>query len=201
MARCLEEDADALLVSIRVYVQRFGLAHGAEAIAVAHEVLQEVSVQALDHADRFDVGRRPAPWLLGVALNIIRRMRAEEARRERREQFVGDLLTAQEEDAMAERLTAGDAWDRAGRTEPDDPFREIEASENAEAMLALVTPTERETLRLAIIEGWDHKALAQRLGVSAGAARTRLHRALSRLRAAWFAQGATPPPTEGAPRG
>ncbi|MEO8392787.1 MAG: hypothetical protein ABI700_07325 [Chloroflexota bacterium] len=37
-------------------------------------------------------------------------------------------------------------------------------------------------LRLAILSGLDGDALARELGVTAGAARVRLHRALNRLR-------------------
>jgi DNA-directed RNA polymerase specialized sigma24 family protein len=81
LARCLEEHAQTLLDSICDYVSRFGLASGNETHTCAAEIVQEVAVEATEHADRFTLGRRPVPWLLGIALNIIKRKKVEDAKR------------------------------------------------------------------------------------------------------------------------
>ena len=41
---------------------------------------------------------------------------------------------------------------------------------------------------LAFVQGFEREALAQKLGISPGATRVRLHRALKRLRLAWSEQ-------------
>ena len=185
LSRCLEESAQPLLDSIRVYVFQFGLARGDEARAQAAEILQEVAVEAMAHADRFTMGRRPLPWLLGIALNIIRRRRVEDARRAARELPASSLVLERDE------YTRGsDPLDQAADALAAKQLERVEDDAEAEALLALVPDADRKVLRLALVEGWDREGLAQQLGTSSVAARVRLHRAIGRLRAAWFARQA-----------
>src|SRR6516164_4591882 len=76
----LTDNVATLLGILRSYVQRMGLARGEEVAAVAVEVLQEVVIEALDHADRFDPTGQPMAWLLGIAINVIKRKKAEQVR-------------------------------------------------------------------------------------------------------------------------
>src|SRR3974390_781362 len=73
----IADNASSLLGIIRSYVVHMGLARGEDVTSVALEVLQQVVLEALDHADRFDSTGQPMAWLLGIAINIIKRNKAE----------------------------------------------------------------------------------------------------------------------------
>ncbi len=182
LLECLEEETEQLLGIIRSYVRRFNLALGDQAVTVALEVLQEVAVEALEHADRFAIRhtRQPRAWLLGIALNVIRRKRVEEARRSRREWQLGRLSGLHPEAANEHELL-----DQLMQSQAEDPEQEFLSKEQVSAMLSLVAEEDREILRLAFLEGFQREALAQWLGTAPSTARMRLHRALGRLRSAW----------------
>ena len=55
-----------------------------------------------------------------------------------------------------------------------------------EELLSLVKPSDQEVLRLAFVDGLRGKSLAAALGISEGAAWSRLSRAIARLRKAYF---------------
>ena len=188
LRRCLQDETQPLLDTIRLYVLRFGPAPHDDVSAVAQDILQEVSLEALEHADRFKAGRRPLPWLLGIALNLVRRKHVERAKQARREWSAGAYA------ALAEGPeTEADPFGETMASLAPDQLAGIEAEDEAEHLLTLVSPSDREVLRLAIIEGWDHAELARRLGTTTGAARVRLHRAIGRLRVAWSASDGTEP--------
>ena len=184
---CLQEHTAALLGVIRAYVARFGLARGGEVGPVALEVFQEMVVEALAHADRLaspDPMRSPMAWLLGIAINVIRRRQAAQARQRLHERSISQLARTQPVPAdEAEALDRLLATQHTGAT--DGPEREIETAEQAHELLALVAPEDRQALQLAIVDGLNGRELAERLGVTPGTARMRLHRALTRLRSAW----------------
>ncbi|MBX3061606.1 MAG: hypothetical protein KF726_01445 [Anaerolineae bacterium] len=91
----LAAESTPLLHILRSYVVRMGV-DGARAAdtdvdTAAAELLNEVTVEALTHADRFDPARQPRAWLLGIAANLLRRQRAENGNRQRRELLALDL--------------------------------------------------------------------------------------------------------------
>jgi RNA polymerase sigma factor (sigma-70 family) len=176
----IADNTGPLLNSVRIYVQRMGLARGHDVPNVAMEVLQEVVIEALDHAERFDPTRQAMAWLLGIALNIIKRKKVELAKRQQRELSSATLRATRTEplsdDELFDQLTAHTA---AG------PEQELEAQEQATIMLSLVSPEDQQVLRLAFLLEFEREALAKELGITPVAARVRLHRALSRLRSAW----------------
>lgn len=172
-----------LLGIIRSYVQSMGLATGEEVKPVAQEVLQEAVVEALNHVDRFDPTRQLMAWLLGIALNVIKRKKVQAAKHQRRELFLSQLSllhpdSTNETDLLDEMLPSNMAG----------PEQEIEDKERAQALLSLVSADDQEILRLAFLEDYERDALARQLGLAPGTARVRLHRALNRLRSAWIAQ-------------
>jgi len=142
-----------------------------------------VVIEALDHADRFNPTGQPMAWLLGIATNVIKRKKVEIAKRSRRELFIGDLFTAQQEP-----LSENELFDQITACTSAGPEQEIEANEQAMMMLSLVSPEDRHLLLLAFLYGFEREALAEKLGITPVAARVRLHRALSRLRLAWHEQ-------------
>src|SRR5439155_16919985 len=93
----ITDNVASLLGILRSYVRRMGLARGEEVPAVAVEVLQEVVLEALDHAGRFNPSGQPMAWLLGIAINVIKRKKAELARRSRHELSIGEISVAQNE--------------------------------------------------------------------------------------------------------
>ena len=183
LRRFIEENADTLLGTLRVYAVRAGLADRQGATLAAVELLNEVTVEALAHADRFRPSGQPMAWLLGIAANLIKREQAGRATRNRREPLVRDLYphaqAAISEDELFDRLAALDVSDLA---------QDLETSEGVSAILAHVSENDQRVLRLAVLHDLNGGELAQALDVTPGAARVRLHRALNRLRHAWQMQ-------------
>jgi RNA polymerase sigma factor (sigma-70 family) len=179
----ITENVASLLGIIRSYVKRMGLASGEDVSAVALEVLQEVVLEALDHADRFNPTGQHMAWLLGIAMNVIKRNNAERIKRSQRELSMSDLSLMQEDQHSESEL-----FDQLTANSYAGPDQEIAANEQAELLLSLVTPEDQHILMLAFLQGFDREALAQQLGISPGATRVRLHRALKRLRLAWSEQ-------------
>jgi RNA polymerase sigma factor (sigma-70 family) len=173
-------ESEALLGTLRYYLVRAGLADGRDAAPLATELLDEVVVQALEHAGRFRPSGQPMAWLLGIGANLIRRRQAERATRDRREPLVRDLY-ASGPDALSE----DELFDRVASLAVEGPIADWEANEAASAILAHVSADDRRVLQLAVLHGLNGEALARELGVKPGAARVRLHRALNRLRQAW----------------
>ena len=170
-----------LLGTIGLYVSRLGLAQGEAVPAAASDVLQDVVVEALSHADRFDPARQPMMWLLGIAVNVIKRKRTAHAVRARRE------LPIESKRSAPETLTdESEPFDLlAAAPSQDDPESIAESNEQVQLLLSLVSAEDQYILRLAVVEEVAREALATQLGTTPGAARVRLHRALDRLRTAW----------------
>jgi RNA polymerase sigma factor (sigma-70 family) len=179
----ITDNVASLLGIIRSYVRRMGLASGENVSAVALEVLQEVVLEALDHADRFNPTGQPMAWLLGIAMNVIKRNKAERIKRSQRELSMSDLSLMQDEQHSESEL-----FDQLTANSYAGPDQEIAANEQAELLLSLVPPEDQHILMLAFLQGFEREALAQQLGISPGATRVRLHRALKRLRLAWSEQ-------------
>lgn len=175
----LQEQAAPLLSTLRSYVQRFGLATGDAARSAALEVLQEVVVEALAHAERFDTARQPMAWLLGVAVNVIKRKKGAQARQAGHELPLSQLSTK-----YPQATSESDVLDLLTSSTIAGPEQVVEAEEQARALLALVSAHDQQVLRLALLEDFQREELAQRLGTTTGAAAMRLHRAISRLRSA-----------------
>lgn len=182
----LEREAPGLVRTLRFYVWRAGIATGPAAQEVALEVLSEVVAEALEHADRFDASRQPRAWLLGIATNLIKRRQVARATSSRREPAMGDLYADAHADAHD-----GELFDRLAALVSPGPEEAVEANEQAAQLLALVSPEDRRVLQLAILYDLDGEQLAQALGITPVAARVRRHRAMNRLRDAWFSQASS----------
>lgn len=175
----LSEHTMPLLGTLRTYVQRLGLATGEEVAVAALDALQETVVEALSHADRFDATRQPMAWLLGIAVNVIKRKKVEKAKRAGRELLLGSLSARYPEVA-----SESDMLDLLIPTTVAGPEQAVEADERVCELLSLVSLDDQQVLRLAFLEDFEREALARRLGITTGAAGMRLHRTLARLRIA-----------------
>lgn len=179
----IQNQAAPLLGTLRLYVLRSGLAYGEQAQVVALELLQETVVEALDHADRYRVDSQPMAWLLGIAINLMKRRKVTSARQAQREILLGKLTQQ-----MPQAISEADLLDHLIAFPQAGPEQEIEADEQARDLLGLVSTEDQRVLHLALLVGCDSEALAKRLGTNPGTARMRQHRALKRLRAAWYAR-------------
>lgn len=179
----IQEHTATLLGTLRLFVSRSGVASGTEVPAVALELLQETVVEALAHVDRYQVDKQPMAWLLGIAINLIKRRKVAHIRLAQREVLLGHL--AQQ---TSQQFSEADLLDQLLPSAHSGPEQEVEGEEQVQHILALVSNEDQHILRLAFLEDFDDEALASRLVISPGAARMRLHRALKRLRSAWFAR-------------
>jgi RNA polymerase sigma-70 factor (ECF subfamily) len=146
--------AGAVLTVARAYVSDAG---------AAEEVVQQTFLNAWRAAARLGSGRPVSPWLYQIA----RRCAVDAIRR----------------DARQSASFRGDPTVPAA----DDPATEFERSwQGFEVRRALdaLPPAERDTVRLAHVEGLTHAEIAGRLDVPIGTVKSRLGRAYRRLETA-----------------
>jgi RNA polymerase sigma factor (sigma-70 family) len=175
----IEAETNWLLPSLRFYLFKAGLLYEE---AFVTELLDELVVEALEHAERFDPARQPKAWLLGIAANLIKRRRARTERLERREPLAGDLDTSGQAD-----ISEDDIFDRLTIFSGEDLETATGSKHQLTQILASIPDGDRQVIRLYVLMDLSGEALARELNISAGAARVRLHRALSRLRKVWRA--------------
>lgn len=175
----LQEQASFFLGIIRSYVARMNLARGDEVQSIALAVWQETALEALAHVERFARATQPRAWVLAVAANILKRKRHELTRLARYEMPVSQLMD------RAEDMQESAFFEQIVNLAVPGPEQEIEAQEQVREMLSLVSAKDRHVLRLAFLHDMDGQMLAKALAVSPSTARTRLYRALARLREAW----------------
>lgn len=175
----LQEQSSFFLGVISSYVVRMGLARGEAVDSLALQVWQETAIEALAHVERFARASQPRAWILAVAANVLKRKRYEMARQVRHELPARGLMNS------AEGMQESAFFDQIASLTVPGPEQEIEAQEQVREMLALVSAEDRHVLSLALLHDLDGQMLAQTLGVTPSTARSRLHRALTRLRTAW----------------
>jgi len=176
---CIEQESMDLFAILRSYVTRMGLASRYTAEQITQDVMNQVVVEALQSADRFDASRRPMPWLLGIGINLIRAQLRSPAHR--REIPARDLFPATQADLSDDEL-----FESFGALVEANPAGSVEQDSWIADLLAQLPDDDRQIVQLAILNDLDSAAIARELGITPGAARVRLHRAVKRLRD-WFA--------------
>jgi RNA polymerase sigma factor (sigma-70 family) len=174
----IDTERGQLLKTLRFYVLRAGVASSRDVDAIAQELLSETVFEAFRSAHRLKDDMNPHPWLLGIALNLIKRKQTEIAKRERREPLVRDLLP---DSQFA--FSDDDLFDQLPQL-VDTALDEVEVKDEIAAMLKYVSASDSHVLKLAVAHDMNGEALAHALQITPGAARVRLHRALNRLRRA-----------------
>jgi RNA polymerase sigma-70 factor (ECF subfamily) len=141
----------------------------------AQDVVQETFVAVWRDAARFDPERGAVgPWLFSLARHkAIDLVRREQNVRKR---------TA---DVDLELEEAGDDVD-------DEAWQQIRR-DRVHAAVAELSPVQREALELAFFQGLTHVEVADRLAIPLGTAKTRIRRALLRLRDILADSEAAPP--------
>jgi len=133
------------------------------------EVMQEVSLAAVESRSPLSDPGKVAPWLYRLAVIQSLLYRRKQGRRRK--------LT----DRYARQHLPGPQDSR----EPD-PLGWLLAEERRDQIRAAVTrlsPRDAEILLLKYTESWSYRELAEHLGISQSAVEARLHRARKRLRA------------------
>lgn len=121
-----------------------------------------VEVFAIAWRRRDDMPSDELPWLYATAANVIAHVARSEARRGR----------------LDAKLASH------AEVRPEDHTAPIEARTALAAAFVMMSEADQEVLRLWAWEDLDGPALADALDCAPGAARTRLHRAKTRLRTA-----------------
>lgn len=131
--------------------------------ASAEDVVQSVFLRVHETRDRLQPARPLAPWLVTIALNLVR----DRGRKAGRHAAARDELAA-----------------LAGRKEVDDPQAMIEGREAAERALralASLPEAQREAVVAVRVGGLGYAEAAEALGRSETAIRQSVHRGLCRL--------------------
>lgn len=171
-----QAESESLRPSLRRYVVSAGL--NVQPIdAVVDDLLQDVVVQALEAADKFDVSRNPVPWILKIAANLCQRRRVDQAKQRRRFSDAAGRQGAGQRDA--EDIEGASIFDRLAALA--DPEEYLSGQQQAASWLDLVSASDRLVLKNAVLQDMDGAELAAALKITPGAARVRLHRAIERL--------------------
>jgi len=165
----IERDYADLLTMAENLVWKKGLANNrAQVKESSEEVCHEVVKRALNRPQAYNPAWPPRAWLYGITVNVIREyVKARKREQENIEPNVplrspqGDELG----DTILERV-----HDLA--TQQDQSLMEL---------LDLVSPAARQILTFRYIDNLSGRELADALGISEGAARVRLSRALGKL--------------------
>ncbi|MEV4758206.1 RNA polymerase sigma factor [Micromonospora sp. NPDC049559] len=136
--------------------------------STAEDLTAETFLVAFRKRGRYDPEQPDArPWLYGIATNLLRRHRRTEVRQYRALARTGvDPVGDHDEQGATARLTAATATRRIS------------------AVLAKLSPGERDVLLLFAWEQLSYAEVAQALDIPVGTVRSRLHSARKRMRTA-----------------
>jgi RNA polymerase sigma factor (sigma-70 family) len=175
--RSVREPEDFAAVFARHYAPIHGFAGQRLGPGLADDVAAETFLIAFDRRDRYDLSRADArPWLYGIATNLIARHRRAEVRQYR---------------ALA-RAGAGGIYE----SHADRVVTRLDAEAHRGplmAALAKLRDGDRDVLLLVAWAELTSEEAGEALGIPAGTARSRLHRARKKIRAA---MGQTEPTIE-----
>ena len=171
----LQDNAASLQAITRGYVIKTNVATSNNVEAIASEIFQETVIEVLSHASRYNPDMQPRAWFLAIAANVLKRHKVSYAKRYRFEVLLGD--SAHNQDILDRLMTYIEY--------APGPEQALIEQESVREMLALVSQDDARLLNMVLLQGWDANALASTLGITPGAVRVRVHRALSRLRDAW----------------
>jgi RNA polymerase sigma-70 factor (ECF subfamily) len=128
--------------------------------ALAEELTQEAFIRAWQRLETFRLGTHFPAWLSKVAVNVALGDRRSRSRRALREAPVEDP----------------DQWD------PPAPTATPSEGMDLERAIAGLPPGARKVFVLYDIEGFQHREIADKLGLSPGTSKAQLHRARRLLR-------------------
>lgn len=129
------------------------------------DLVQATFLEVLSCAERYDGRDSGKPWLIGLAVMMVRRHRRSLAR-------------------MATRLAHWASFPSARSETPEESAQAIQATDRAQRALDRLSPKKREAFVLLALEGLSGEDAAKSVGVPLQTVWTRLHHARRELRAA-----------------
>lgn len=139
---------------------------------LARDAAQQASLSAMLGLDRLRDDERFGAWLIGIGLNVCRSMPSARSRQ-----------TSSLEALLGEgRIGEPPALEPG----PADHAETAELSTRVRVAIAGLPPGQRQAVALSYLAGLTHAEIADELGTSPGAVKTRLHKARKSLRAPLF---------------
>lgn len=132
------------------------------------EVMQEVAVAAANQSAKAEPVERVGPWLYRVALRQTMLFRRKAGRRRK---LVQGVLQAKQPTEQDERTAS-----------PLDYLMAEERREQVRQAMVHMSERDRQLLMLKYVDGLSYGDIAKRMGVTASAVQSRLHRARGLLR-------------------
>lgn len=182
MTLLCQGEQEALADLVRRYqndVFRFSL-HYLRDVEWAREIAQETFIRVFAARSRFDATRKFRPWLLCIARNLC----LNELKRKKTLH-----MESLEEYASTARSESGEVL-RSAADSPDQKLMDSERREFLMRALESLDDAAREIVTLRFFERLPAKDIAEVVGSTEGAVRTRLHRVLKALRESYGSFGA-----------
>ncbi|MBN9519111.1 sigma-70 family RNA polymerase sigma factor [bacterium] len=140
--------------------------------ADAEDVTQDVLVQVIRKLDTFRGDAQLSTWLHRVTVNAALAFRQKRANRQKRETNDADTDAIEAADGPVNRWNVG----------PDEPVLAAEQAAVIEGAIGGLPTPFRDVYVLADVEGLPNQEIADLLGLSVPAVKSRLHRARLRMR-------------------
>jgi RNA polymerase sigma factor (sigma-70 family) len=156
-----------------MYVLNWGLASGEAVDHEADRLLSDVVYEALQHELRYDSSRPPLAWLLGIAVNLIRRRLANPAIQ--REIVISDFHN----DNL---MSPEDIFERYLPGIEDQNLEQLENIESWNERIDTLSDIDKAIVNGKYRDEQTAKAIAATLGMKPAAIRKRLSRILQHLR-------------------
>lgn len=201
---CFRNHYADLAQMLRPHIVRMGLAsnrHDAEQVAL--DILADAYLEVQKYPQNYHITLSAKAWIVGFALNLLRRRRSNDSRRSAREVLLGPdvaaALVGEVDDAIRDDM--GDRFIfrlllqgvTSYSSEPEEYMVQQQAADDLTIrlhrlydLIPTLDPIDQGVLRASLQTNFDCSASARLLGIRPGAARTRLHRAVRRLRQAYF---------------
>ncbi|WP_026735145.1 RNA polymerase sigma factor [Fischerella sp. PCC 9605] len=193
LCEAVQQEWQVIQGTIQVYVSRaikqFGSNFSNTCVqdsieVVAKEILHETVETALKKAGEFDLNLLPSPWLLGIAAKKIQQWQRQKIQENRWITPVAELPQVRKikqqlnYETLSDEEILGLLHQSSNSSDPDSQLM-------LEYLLSLVKDSDREVLKLAFVDGKTGESLAAALGTTIGAAYTKKHRVIARLRQAY----------------
>ena len=140
--------------------------------ADAEDVTQDVLVQVIRKLDTFRGDSQLGTWLHRVTVNAALAFRQKRANRQKHESHDADTDTIEAADGPVNRWNVG----------PEEPVLAAEQAAVIEGAIGTLPSPFRDVYVLADVEGLPNQEIADMLGLSVPAVKSRLHRARLRMR-------------------
>ena len=132
----------------------------------AEDATQDACIKAYYALASFEPGAAFRPWLLRISVNEARNRRRSSTRRAQ----------------LAERAAAESVRNDSPQLEPELAFLQLERREAVQSALSQLRPDERTVVGSRYFAALSEAEMADTLGIARGTVKSRLSRALARLR-------------------